>query len=510
MAFDWKRLNDRADSLLEECARRQLGLKETFDRFLPAVSAALGARAARVVTVDENGETRAFDWGALAVPKLPSRAGVTRSGGMRWACRPLDVAGKKMGAAAFAFPPEAARDQELLSAVAVVCEQLDDVLFGVQQSALKQRLVERMGRSLTRSVFDQAIDDAVAAMREAVPFSRFALVYDDDEETAGGLRYRVYEGARCVYTTDGRRHARLQRFLDREQEAALEPGRADLAQAAGMPGALSCPLIAGVSRPRALGEALVECPTGVSAFGRDLLQIFANAVSQRLVDYNRERRHLSQFFSPATIDELVRDHDYGRLLSPRVAQIAMVYADINSFTKICEKVLRKPDRIGAFVDAFTGEAVRIVWKHGGLFDKMVGDCVISHFGPPFHRMSRKELAQAALSAAFEIQAFTAKLGRTEFKGIGEKAGLPGLGVAVGVNLCEAAVGLFGPNKDFTAFSSGMNQTARLQSQAGFRETLVMASVRDAAGASFARFEGPREASVKNVAKPLRYYKASPK
>ena len=41
------------------------------------------------------------------------------------------------------------------------------------------------------------------------------------------------------------------------------------------------------------------------------------------------------------------------------------------------------------------------------------------------------------------------------------AGVP-LGVATGLNDCPASVGVFGPDRDYTAFSSGMNNTARLQ------------------------------------------------
>jgi class 3 adenylate cyclase len=146
-----------------------------------------------------------------------------------------------------------------------------------------------------------------------------------------------------------------------------------------------------------------------------------------------------------------------------------------------------------------------------VFDKMVGDCVIAHFGPPFFRKSRAAIARDAVLAAGEIQVFTAGLERlSRYRGLAARAKIKGLGVAAGVNLCSAAVGLFGPNHDFTIFSSGMNQTARLQSQAGFRETFVMASARDemrrAGLAGGLRFEGPFEAEVKNVARPLRYFR----
>ena len=55
-----------------------------------------------------------------------------------------------------------------------------------------------------------------------------------------------------------------------------------------------------------------------------------------------------------------------------------------------------------------------------------------------------------------------------------------------------------------------HEAARLQSKAGFRESLVMASAKEAmqkAGlTSGLRFEGPFEAEAKNVAEPLRYFR----
>jgi class 3 adenylate cyclase len=90
--------------------------------------------------------------------------------------------------------------------------------------------------------------------------------------------------------------------------------------------------------------------------------------------------------------------------------------------------------------------------------------------------------------------------------------LPGLGVAIGVNLALSFCGLFGPNQDYTSFSTGMNQTARLQALGGFRETLVM----DTAKAAIDRVKDPAlaqlkfgplsETAVKNVGQPLQYFK----
>jgi class 3 adenylate cyclase len=79
-------------------------------------------------------------------------------------------------------------------------------------------------------------------------------------------------------------------------------------------------------------------------------------------------------------------------------------------------------------------------------------------------------------------------------------------------LAPTLCGLFGPNQEYTGFSTGMNQTARLQSLAGFRQTLVMEPVKQALEGSGdvliqSLAYGPlTETPVKNVAKPLRHHR----
>jgi class 3 adenylate cyclase len=96
------------------------------------------------------------------------------------------------------------------------------------------------------------------------------------------------------------------------------------------------------------------------------------------------------------------------------------------------------------------------------------------------------------------------------RGLGEKPGLEVLkqaevGVATGVNLCPLFVGRFGPNDNFTGFSRGMNNTARLQGCAVRDEILVMEPAVKALGEGSGFVFGPeRQAKVKNVAEPLQF------
>lgn len=79
----------------------------------------------------------------------------------------------------------------------------------------------------------------------------------------------------------------------------------------------------------------------------------------------------------------------------------------------------------------------------------------------------------------------------------------GLGVASAVNLSPLFVGRFGPNDNFTGFSSGMNNTARLQGCADRDEVLVMSAALKRLPPDHGLKLGPeRRARVKNVAAPI--------
>ena len=180
--------------------------------------------------------------------------------------------------------------------------------------------------------------------------------------------------------------------------------------------------------------------------------------------------------------------------------LSAVFTDIAGFTKISEQVLKSPSAVADLVERWSREAVDIVWKHGGVFDKMVGDCVIALFGPPFFDTSPEDRLARAVLCAREIRAMTTALpAREGFEKLREH----GLAVSTGVHLAPLFVGQFGPNDNYTGFSSGMNNTARLQGCAGRDEILVMReSIAQLDPARGFRFGPERDAKVKNVAEPL--------
>ena len=142
---------------------------------------------------------------------------------------------------------------------------------------------------------------------------------------------------------------------------------------------------------------------------------------------------------------------------------------------------------------------RLAWRSAAEAGKGVLETPYLWFRPPARLRGRTDAS--ALEAAVRIQELTRSL--VSHEDLPELATQPPLEVATGIHLCPLFVGVFGPDEDFTGFSAGMNNTARLQGQAKGGEILCMDTV--VAAIDDARRFGPeREARVKNVEHPLRF------
>ena len=505
-----------ADDLLEQCIRDRLSLKASMARFLRSIKDRLGARAAMVLTRDEMLNQAAYSAGDLgredAWTLLAQRAdGVHRLGdGALLVCQTLDVAGEPVGQLGFLFDELGCSEEIARERLNLVAEELDAILSTIHTASEKQKLIEQINQALSNRVFEGGLDEAVSVLHRSVGDRQLVFVWRD--AVSDELSYRMYRDGVIEHHSDGRPHPGLEAAISEQGVELLSPVHRRLQSVLGLDGAIESVLVNGSTRAGWLGKFLVYPGLpGFSTFSLDLVRLMAEMARERLVDHNRERRHLSKFFPPRVISRLLREPAYAETyLAPREEEVAILFADINGFTKLSEQVLEQPSAIGSFVDRWSAGVVDIVWKHGGTFDKMVGDCIIGLWGPPFFEERPERRALAALRAAKEMLAFTVGYGEEHLKdALARHPDLTqGLGLAIGVNLAPAFVGFFGPNQDYTAFSSGMNATARLQSVAGFREILAMESaveaIRALPDAAELTFGEMTETRVKNVAKPIRH------
>lgn len=508
-----QRLGVAADEALEIASRDRLALEQTLSTMLPLLATHTGARWTWIHTYDEDLVERDFHYGkdlefdfSSIITRTKDGDRIHRSeGGLFIVAQPLDVAGENFGAAALIFeeplaPRRAALAGDLLD---VWCEVLDNYLAAIAQSRHKAKVMRELSAALQSPVLEDGITAALEVLKKAIPFDDLLLAIRHANDRAGvSLHYQVIQDG-VVTHSSSRPDMNVDEFIRDHATKLIKGESRALIERFGFERSREEVLISGMQNAQVIGRLCVTCQSGdFNTYDRDILERFADYLRQRVVDFNREWHRLRLTFPPVVVRRLLNEANYESYLTPRVEDVAILYTDISGFTRISEQVLRDPVRIGDLVNEWGRRVVEVIWETGGCFDKMVGDCVIGLWGPPFNEMTPKEACWGAAAAATRIRTLTAELNDGKLFPEFKDMEIP-IGVATGVSYAPLCVGTFGPNEDFTGFSSGMNNTARLQGVAVRDEILCSTLFVDAfeeAGA----FGEERNAKVKNVADPLRF------
>jgi adenylate cyclase len=538
-------LQGRLDEQVEVAERRRLSLRATLELCLPLIREACSAREVWVETPDDQLQVQVYGDQpqaevlglARSAPRASGGGGQATHAGGRVHGRVLDVAGEDLGTLALQMPPEPGAEapppEEIDALLHTAAEVLDNYVASRRRARQKQRLLLKIHEALRNPVVGEGVRLAVDELDETVHFDLLIVLYHLEEDYQDSLHYLVFRGKELQFATRQRVASELDALLSRHggqhpggeiliRNAEVEHRRIvgedlvpldlegeseELLRRLGYEDFLETLLIGGFQEEASVGKLVVGSKRPLTTYEQDVFDLFADVLQKRIVDYGRAGRDLHRTFPLPTVVRLLDQPDYRSLLAPCAAELSILYADVSGFTRLSEQILKDPAEVGALIEAFSREAVRLMWKQGGVFDKLVGDCVIGLFGPPYYEQSAAERALACARAAAEISRFAreelCKLPATE-KVVA--AGEP-LGVAIGINDCPASVGVFGPNRDFTAFSPGMNNTARLQSVAVRDEVLVLAPMRALIEEACpeARFGELRHEKVKNVAEPLAFY-----
>lgn len=514
-------LRDLVDDILEEGLLERKNLGEVMATALPRICELIGASGAFVQSYGEDLTMHVFRHpGGLVVPGWEAMVERTsddrredfclQDGGEMLVAQHLDVAGEWFGRAGLLAPagddPGAQRER-LRSLLHIACEELDNFLFSIKAAREKHRVMMELAGALRHQVLGEGLELAVGALSRATPLDRLLLVFVAQESASSTLHVQVFEGGKLRVDTmrdvgvEGPEH---EAALRAEGRAFLRGEGAALVERFGFVGAQEEGLISGVTRAVTIGKVMATSRSGAfNVYDRELLAGFCGFIQQRVVDFNKEWRRLAASFRPHDVARMLQAEDYeARFLTPREGLVAIAYADIAGFTRISEQILGTPSAVARLVEAWSADAVRLIWEHGGVFDKMVGDCIIALFGPPFYEQSPGERLASALRWSIDIQQMTRAFPARE--GF-EVLRAEGLALTVGVHLAPLFVGTFGPNQNFTGFSSGMNNTARLQGIARRGEILVMQEAIEQLppGHPFS-FGEERSAQAKNVAQPLRF------
>ncbi len=165
------------------------------------------------------------------------------------------------------------------------------------------------------------------------------------------------------------------------------------------------------------------------------------------------RNAFRRYVNPEIADLLAREPARLRLGGER-RTITVFFSDIKGFTTLSERL--PPDTLGDMLSRYLEAMTEVVFTHGGLLDKYIGDAVMAFWGAP---VSVDDHAARCCRAALEMQARLARLNDTW-----EGEGLPRLVVRMGISTAEAVVGNFGSSRRFsyTAVGDGVNLASRLE------------------------------------------------
>ena len=176
--------------------------------------------------------------------------------------------------------------------------------------------------------------------------------------------------------------------------------------------------------------------------------------------YDREKRQLANVFSnyvsPQLMQHIVKDPEKAlENLKGTKKELTVLFTDLKGFTTRFENT--DPELMVYQLNEYFDEMTNVILRHGGTYDKYMGDAIMAFFGSPFDLPNHAELACAA---AMEMQTALRYL-NAQWQQVGLQPLEHGIGIASG----DMFVGNFGSKKikNFTVLGSNVNLGARLES-----------------------------------------------
>jgi adenylate cyclase len=275
--------------------------------------------------------------------------------------------------------------------------------------------------------------------------------------------------------------------------------------ALGVRSAMAVPLLSG---DEVKGIMFLDSRERVAAFGTKDLEVLTAIAAQASIalensEYARalereaeQRAQLARFLSPALVEQAAR----GALeLSKggKLTETTILFTDIRGFTSMSEKM--PAQEVVETLNDYFEEMVDILFDHGGILDKFIGDALMGLWGAP---VQRPDDATRAVQCAVRMQERLAEWNVAQVQ-----AGRPPLKIGIGLHTGSVVVGNMGSSKalSYTAIGDGVNLASRLCGIA--REDMIVVSddCAERAGKDGFVLEPLPPAKVKNREQPVRIW-----
>ncbi|MDJ0780604.1 MAG: GAF domain-containing protein [Desulfosarcinaceae bacterium] len=357
--------------------------------------------------------------------------------------------------------------------------------LGIERSRLQEAIRKRkqelgslkqIGSALASSTFDisQVLNYTMDMIRVIMSVSSgclylreeselvFAAAFNNEPAATRPDRLKLGQGlpgyvaarGEAIILNEGRGDSSL--FMpDLERSAELAPSSA-----------LCVPMI---SQGKVIGviEVINKHNGDFTPSDQDLLQSISASVSIAIENANlyKEtvamaenergvRRMFQKFVPKEVLDQILPGANSGAETVEELRTLTLMNIDLRGFSKLSAQL--GPQKTVALLNHFFSVMGRIVFKHGGIVDKYLGDGFLAIFGAP---VARPGDADNAITAAVEMKHSLAEINAS----IGAQMGVV-LKTGISVHTGEVVVGNIGfdMKMDYTVIGDSVNKVFRLQ------------------------------------------------
>ncbi len=165
------------------------------------------------------------------------------------------------------------------------------------------------------------------------------------------------------------------------------------------------------------------------------------------------RQHLSRYVDSSLVQKFI-DSANNPLDENTRKTVTVMFVDIRSFSVLAETM--EPEEVVSMLNEYFSIMVEIIFSHGGMLDKLVGDQIMAAFG---HIEGDSNGVEQAVRAAVDIQKANEKLMEKR-----KAAGLKTFGIGIGINTGDAILGNVGSKnrQDYTLIGDMVNIAAKIE------------------------------------------------
>lgn len=215
--------------------------------------------------------------------------------------------------------------------------------------------------------------------------------------------------------------------------------------------------------------------------------------------WSKKINFMSRYFDPKVFDAIDKNPT---LLEISSKTVTIAFWDIRGFSRLCEILKGHPTLIAGFLQDYCEAGARVIFEHGGVLDKFIGDGIMALFGVLGEESGKgSNDAELAVQAAVKLKVeFDAVVNKWMDQWIRYVPDSIKIGLGCGIHTGEVLVGNVGTGfrEQFTALGSNVNFASRIEARSESGQILLSQSAVARVKASVKVVSAGTISDIKNI------------